>query len=47
MEYLLDRGEFIDIPVEQIGASFLIHYPNLIQLIKSSFVTDVVTDCGD
>lgn len=41
MEYVRERGEFDDIPLKQIRAAFLQHYPMLAQLSGADFDRDV------
>jgi transglutaminase-like putative cysteine protease len=41
LEYVLQRGEFDDVPLPQIRAAFLKHYPRLVQLAKADFDRDV------
>jgi transglutaminase-like putative cysteine protease len=44
MEYLRFRGEFDDVPVDQIRATFDACYPNLARLDKSDFDQDVAAE---
>jgi transglutaminase-like putative cysteine protease len=53
MEYLLDRGRFIDVPLEQLVADFRVRYPRwlqeaqtLSQLAASDFLADVAREPG-
>ncbi len=41
LEYVLQRGEFDDVPVAEIRAAFLKHYPRLLQLAQADFDGDV------
>jgi transglutaminase-like putative cysteine protease len=41
LEYVLQRGEFDDVPVARIRAAFLQHYPRLVQLAQADFDQDV------
>ncbi len=41
LEYVRQRGEFDDVPVERIRAAFLQHYPRLVQLARADFDQDV------
>jgi transglutaminase-like putative cysteine protease len=44
MEYVRERGEFDDVPVAQIRAAFLHHYPLLVQLSGVDFDHDVANE---
>jgi Transglutaminase-like superfamily len=44
MEYTRERGEYDDIPVAQIRAAFLHHYPMLVQLSGADFDRDVAAE---
>jgi transglutaminase-like putative cysteine protease len=44
MEYVRERGEFDDVPVADIRAAFLHHYPMLVQLHAADFDGDVAVE---
>lgn len=45
MEYLNERGDYLDVPFEEIMSLFAVHYPNL--LTDSSGTTAAVPDAAD
>jgi transglutaminase-like putative cysteine protease len=44
MEYVRHRGEYDDMPVTEIRAAFLQHYPMLVQLRGADFDHDLATE---
>jgi len=44
LEYIRQRGEFDDVPVAEIRAAFLHHYPRLVQLGQADFEHDVAKE---
>lgn len=44
MEYLNMRGEYFDIPVQEIEAAFARYYPKLVQLNEANFRADVADE---
>jgi len=44
MEYLRDRGEYADLPLDEMRAEFKIRYPMFVEPIKDDFDRDVVVE---